>query len=91
MYQAKTRKNMVVTEVDSETALEQTEELRTRQKILIVDDSEMNRAILCEMLGKDYDILEAGNGRGWSEAAAGERHLHFPDASGYRHADYGRI
>lgn len=63
MYQAKTRKNMVVTEVDSETALEQTEELRTRQKILIVDDSEMNRAILCEMLGKDYDILEAGNGR----------------------------
>lgn len=63
MYQAKTQKNMVVTEADSETASEQTEELRTRQKILIVDDSEMNRAILCEMLGKEYDILEAGNGR----------------------------
>ena len=39
MYQAKTQKNMVVTEADSETASEQTEELRTRQKILIVDDS----------------------------------------------------
>ena len=63
MYQAKARKNMVVTEVDSETTPEQTEELRTRQKILLVDDSEMNRAILCEMLGKDYDILEAGNGQ----------------------------
>ena len=32
-----------------------------RQKILIVDDSEMNRAILSEMLNDDYDIEEAEN------------------------------
>ena len=37
--------------------------LNTRKpKVLIVDDSEMNRAILSEMLGGDYDIIEADNG-----------------------------
>lgn len=34
-----------------------------RQKILIIDDSEMNRAILADMLGGEYDILEAENGK----------------------------
>lgn len=34
-----------------------------RQKILIVDDSEMNRAILADMLGGEYDIVEAENGK----------------------------
>ena len=33
-----------------------------KQKILIVDDSEMNRDILAVMLGSDYEILEAENG-----------------------------
>lgn len=33
-----------------------------RKKILIVDDNEMNRAILSDMLGSDFDIIEAGNG-----------------------------
>jgi response regulator RpfG family c-di-GMP phosphodiesterase len=33
-----------------------------RQKILIVDDSEMNRDILSEMLGSEYDIVEAEDG-----------------------------
>ena len=33
------------------------------EKILIVDDSEMNREILTDMLGNEYEILEAGNGR----------------------------
>ena len=37
-------------------------ETRTRQRILIVDDSEMNRAILADMLGEGYEILEAENG-----------------------------
>lgn len=32
------------------------------QKILIVDDSEMNRAILTDILGGEYDIIEAENG-----------------------------
>lgn len=34
----------------------------TRQKILIVDDSEMNRSILTDMLLDEYDIIEAENG-----------------------------
>lgn len=34
-----------------------------KQRILIADDSEMNRAILTEMLGEEYDILEAENGQ----------------------------
>ncbi len=33
-----------------------------KQKILIVDDSEMNWDILAVMLGSDYEILEAENG-----------------------------
>ena len=33
-----------------------------RKKILIVDDSEMNRALLEDMLSDDYEILEAANG-----------------------------
>ncbi len=61
MYQAKVQKNMVVTEWDARKADEGV--IRdTRQQILIVDDSEMNRAILTEILRKDYRILEAENG-----------------------------
>lgn len=33
------------------------------EKILIVDDSEMNREILKDMLGGEYEILEACNGK----------------------------
>ena len=33
-----------------------------KQKILIVDDSEMNRAILTSILGDGYDFFEAENG-----------------------------
>ena len=33
-----------------------------RQKILIADDSEMNRSILADMLGEEYEILEAEDG-----------------------------
>ncbi len=33
-----------------------------KQKILIVDDSEMNRAILADMLESEYEIIEAENG-----------------------------
>ena len=33
-----------------------------KDKILIVDDSEMNRAILADMLGESYDIIEAEDG-----------------------------
>ena len=33
-----------------------------RQKILIVDDSKLNREILKEILGETYNYLEAENG-----------------------------
>ena len=36
--------------------------MEKRQKILVVDDSEMNRAILADMLEGEYDILEAEDG-----------------------------
>lgn len=37
-------------------------EVKNKQKILIVDDSEINRSILTDMLGEEYDILEAEDG-----------------------------
>lgn len=40
---------------------------KQKHKILIVDDSEMNRVILSEMLGTEYEIVEASDG---SEAIA---------------------
>lgn len=58
MYQAKNRKNMIVTEksgIDSAEAKE-------RQQILIVDDSQINCEILTEILKDEYRILEAANG-----------------------------
>ena len=33
-----------------------------KQKVLIADDSEINRSILADMLGDEYEILEAENG-----------------------------
>lgn len=38
-------------------------ETKSKQTILIADDSEMNRAILADMLDNEYDILEAENGK----------------------------
>lgn len=65
MYEAKETKNTIVTEwgrLGDKDELMQYSGKHTRQCILIVDDSEMNRAILYEMLHKDYDILEAESG-----------------------------
>lgn len=38
------------------------EEAKSKQKILIADDSEMNRSILTDMLGEEFDIIEAADG-----------------------------
>lgn len=38
------------------------ESAENRQTILIADDSEINRSILADMLGSEYEILEAENG-----------------------------
>ena len=67
MYQAKTCKNMVVTEHD-EQLKEQQESVNNngskayKYRILVVDDSEMNREILSEILNEEYDIIEADSG-----------------------------
>ena len=65
MYQAKTSKNMVVTESDlqHETQNITNPSATHKYKILIVDDSEMNREILSSMLGDEFDILEAADGK----------------------------
>ena len=34
-----------------------------RRKLLIADDSEMNRAMLANMLDRDFEIIEAADGR----------------------------
>ena len=38
-------------------------EIRKKQKVLIADDSEMNRSILTDMLGEDFEIIEAVDGK----------------------------
>lgn len=67
MYIAKKHKNMVVTDNESDLINsdegKQALEAAARQQILIVDDSEFNRHILSDMLGDEYRILEAKNGR----------------------------
>ncbi len=65
MYQAKNRKNMVITagggnDVQQSRLPENQESIK--QQILIVDDSNLNREILSEMLHSDFRILEAENG-----------------------------
>ena len=62
MYQAKTQKNMVVTEEDAIDGDHRIERSKIKQQLLIVDDSEINREILAEMLKDDYRILQASNG-----------------------------
>lgn len=36
--------------------------MKSQNKILIVDDSELNRSLLADMLRDEYEVLEAGNG-----------------------------
>lgn len=58
MYQAKSKKDTVVTE-ESELAVDESNKL----EILIVDDSQINREILAEMLGDEYRIHDAASGK----------------------------
>ena len=63
MYQAKLHKNSVVMAGQTERPeLFASASREQKQQVLIVDDSEMNRAILSEILGGDYRILEAADG-----------------------------
>ena len=62
MYQAKERKNAVAVDtIGTELVLTAGDE-QSKQQILLVDDSSMNRMMLSEILGADYRILEAENG-----------------------------
>lgn len=58
MYQAKINKNRVITEREAE----EESYVIDKQKILITDDSEMNRMLLAEMLNEEFEIIEAENG-----------------------------
>ena len=57
MYKAKGRKNLVITDSDDLDPYEFHKPL-----LLVVDDSEMNRLILSEMLKDQYEIIEADCG-----------------------------
>ena len=61
MYMAKGHKNIVVTRWGQKQNTDKMEK-RNLPRLLVVDDSEMNREILKEILGKEYRILEACDG-----------------------------
>lgn len=57
MLRAKSHKDIVFTDKSSDSDIPE-----SKPEILIVDDSQMNREILSEMLGNEYKITEAENG-----------------------------
>lgn len=57
MYRAKNKKGCMITDADP---LESSE--FRKPLLLIADDAEMNRMILREMLGDEYEVIEAVNG-----------------------------
>ena len=61
MYMAKGHKNIVVPRWEQKQNTGKMEK-RNLPQLLVVDDSEMNREILKEILGKEYRILEACDG-----------------------------
>ena len=60
MYKAKDHKAQVITECDK--TIFKKEKIQNKPRILIVDDSEFNRAILKEILEGTYEIIEADGG-----------------------------
>lgn len=57
MYRAKNKKGCVVTDADTFEVSEFRKPL-----LLIVDDAEMNRMILREIIGDEYEVIEAADG-----------------------------
>lgn len=63
MLQAKShQKGMVVTEENEFCVIDNESEVKDRQRVLVVDDSYMNRMILTEILKSDYEIINASSG-----------------------------
>lgn len=60
MYKAKEHKAQVITECDK--TIFKKEKIQNKPRILIVDDSEFNRAILKEILEETYEIIEVDGG-----------------------------
>lgn len=64
MYLAKRQKNTVMTDRKIESNSEkQSGDDKERPHVLIVDDSEFNRELLCWILGESFEILEADSGK----------------------------
>ena len=76
MYRSKGLKDQVVLADPSQPQPElPTDDPHAKQQILIVDDSPLNRAILSEILGGDFRVLEAENG----EQCLDQMHEHAGD------------
>lgn len=58
MYRAKRKKDTVVTESTPAAEAE-----AAKERVLVVDDSIMNRTMLREMLAENFTVLEAGDGQ----------------------------
>ncbi len=63
MYQAKSRKDAVAVDAQGNRLAAQEDVLKEKPTILLVDDAMMNRMMLASILGEDYRILEAENGK----------------------------
>ena len=63
MYQAKNHKGVVEVDTQDSRLAAQKDVLGEKPVILLVDDSMMNRMMLAGILGDDYRILEAENGK----------------------------
>ena len=63
MYQAKCRKNAVMVEIPGRSLAAPETLLQEKSRVLLVDDSKMNRMMLADILGDCYHVLEAENGK----------------------------
>ena len=63
MYQAKNHKDAVAVDTQDSRLAAQEQLVEEKPTILLVDDAMMNRMMLAGILGDDYRILEAGNGK----------------------------
>ena len=75
MYQAKCRKNAVMVEIPGRSLAAPETLLQEKSRVLLVDDSKMNRMMLAEILGDSYHVLEAENGKeeGYADIDCGRK------------------
>ena len=61
-----------------------------QKKVLVVEDNELNREILCDILSPEYAVLQAENGQAALDVLK-ENGESISDFIGYCHAGYGWI